>query len=107
MGTKTTAEITIGRETRTVEVNVFEGCGFTGLEFVATIGHGVARYPVSIKLFGLAEGEEPHRGNKVTVAASGERFQYHLGTCVRNRQARIVGFAATAGITNHVDQTRA
>jgi len=111
MITKTTVDITVADETRNVAIS-YHRCedGSIGnapvYGVVGTIGRGSARYPTAVVLFSLAEGETPHRGNRVTTAADGSRWQYHMGTCIRNRQARIVGWADTAGITNSPNQAR-
>lgn len=75
--------------------------------FVARIGLGAARYPTNLILFPVREGHPHHRGNEITTDTEGRKWQYHLGTCVRNRQATIVGWADVAGVTNYADQTRA
>ncbi len=112
--TTTTVEITEFGTTRTVEILPLGSSDWTAAHgattsygvVVATIGRGVARYPDALRLFKLEEGQTAHRGNRTVTAANGLRFQYHLGTCIRNRQARIVGWADVAGITNHIDQAR-
>lgn len=106
----TTAPITIAGTTREIEIRSYaadwSNGGGTDKLFTAVIGRGAARYPTSLRLFSVAEGTEPHRGNAVTTTADGARLQYHTQTCIRNRQARITGWAADLGVTNAVDQTR-
>jgi hypothetical protein len=106
----TTAPLNLFGESRTVELRFLiraDGSGIGHVPgFVATIGRGVARYPDTLTLWLVQEGQKAHRGNYTTVDAEGRTWQFHLSTCVRNRQARIVGFADTAGITNSADQTR-
>lgn len=106
----TTVEITAFGQTRTLEIRSWgttHGAHTTTDVFVATIGRGAARYPINLDLHKLADGATAPRGTTVVTAANGHRFTWHLGTTVRNRQARIVGWADTAGVTNAIDQTRA
>ena len=73
---------------------------------VGTIGRGAARYPTTLLLNRLYEGDNPrNRGTQVTDQL-GRIWTYHLGTVIRNRQARIVGWLDTAGATNYQDQER-
>src|SRR5215472_2806125 len=57
--------------------------------FVAQIGRGVARYPVTLVLDRLYPGDRPRPGTTKLTDQLGRVFTYHLQTCVRNRQARI------------------
>ena len=108
----TTAEITVAGETRTVEISYYvrdDGTLSVGGLYkavVGTIGAGKARYPTSLALFPMTADEPAHRGNLVTVGADGTRWQYNMRACVRNRPARVVGWADTAGVTNARNQTR-
>lgn len=73
---------------------------------VGTIGNGTARYPTSLTLWRVTDDKPAHRGNTVITAEDGSRWQFNMGTVIRNRNnARIVGWADVAGITN--DQTQA
>lgn len=113
MSDTSTAPITINGVTRTVTISSYTSLDETHVahtpwnSVVATIGRGTARYPTALGLYPVRDGVPHHRGNTVTTDAEGRRWQYHLQTCVRNRQARIVGWndGATAA-TNAVDQTR-
>lgn len=108
---KTTAELDLFGERRTVDVSYFQRPTEIGnahiVGFVGSIGRGTARYPVTLTLFPLGPEQRPHGGNSVVTDADGHRWEYHLSTCIRNRQGRIVGWADTAGVTNAWDQTRA
>jgi hypothetical protein len=80
----------------------------TVLGFVATVGRGSARYPTALLLDRYREGiNRPRRGTTTVTDSVGRVWTFHLGTCVRNRQARIIGWADTAGVTNYANQTRA
>lgn len=74
--------------------------------FVAVIGRGAARYPAFILLDRWRDGDRPRPGTTRVTDEHGRQWTYHLQTCVRNRQARITGWADTTGITNYHDQTR-
>ncbi len=106
----TTAPITVAGHTQTVAIYCYadnwDNGGWTREIFTATIGRGKARYPASIRLFPLAPDKKPSPGCRETVAANGIRFQYHLSTCIRNRQATINGWREREGITNKVSQER-
>lgn len=106
-----TVTITVGRETRTVQArtyyNLDEADRVSVVDrVVATIGNGVARYPDALRLSRLRDGDRPRPGTTKVTDTGGRVWTYHMGTCVRNRQARIVGWADTAGITNYHDQER-
>jgi hypothetical protein len=73
---------------------------------VATIGRGSARYPSTLLLDRLYDGDRNRPGTHKVTDTEGRTWTYHLGTCVRNRQAWITGWADVAGVTNAVDQTR-
>jgi hypothetical protein len=73
---------------------------------VATIGRGSARYPDMLSLWPVTDKRPAIRGNEIATAADGSVWQYHYGTCVRNRQAQIVGWAADMPVTNEQNQTR-
>lgn len=110
---KITATIKVGGVAREVEVHAWGRGDSTEPEVavlhsvVGTIGRGAARYPTSLTLWRVEDGKRPHPGNEVTTDDAGRVWQYHYGTCIRNRQARIVGWADVAGITNTQDQARA
>jgi hypothetical protein len=106
-----TVTITVGRETRTVQARTFSNLEEANRvsvvdQVVATIGAGVARYPEFLYLSRLREGDRQRPGTTKVTDTDGRTWTYHMGTCVRNRQARIVGWADTAGITNYHDQER-
>lgn len=103
--------LTIGDETREVEVGSYvdpdetHAMHYGGV--ACRIGRGVARYPGTLTLWPIREGDRPvPRGNAVTTDEQGRRWHYHMGTSARNRQATIIGFADTVGLTNYNDQTR-
>lgn len=97
-------------EQRTVELRNLNGepAGHVAFidGFVGTIGRGVARYETSLALWRIDEDKGPNRGNYVVTATDGTRWQFHLSTAIRNRQAQIVGWADTSGVTNDHDQRR-
>lgn len=74
--------------------------------FVGTIGAGTARYPTSLTLWRITDDKPAYRGNFTVTAADGSVWQSNRTTVIRNRQAQIVGWADTAGVTNAQDQTR-
>lgn len=82
-----TATITLDGQTREVQVVTYpNGLVFTSRsEFVATIGAGKATYPV--------EGQI--KDGKLVIP-----------TLVRNRRARIVGWADQVGVTNERNNAR-
>jgi hypothetical protein len=101
----TTATINIAGVEQTVEIDPYEGRAWVA-GVAAVVGRGVKKYPTSLTLWEVTD-QRPHlRGNDLVVDSAGNRWQFHLTTCVRNRQARIVGWAAAVGIDNEVDQTR-
>jgi len=106
----TTVEITIAGDTRTVESHTYASLDETHAihvnGVVATIGRGTARYPDTLTLHRLRAGDRPRPGTTKVTDSEGREWTYHTQTCVRNRQARIVGWADAAGVTNAVDQTR-
>lgn len=108
--TTTTATITLRGETREVEIELprYEG-GRARVQdlVVATIGAGSARYPDALELWARKPGEATPSGHTRVVAADGSEWSFHLGTCIRNRQARIVGWADSLGVTNAHSQERA
>lgn len=110
MTTTTKIQVELFGETRTVEASTygttFDNGAWTENIFVATIGRGAARYPTAIRFSPVVNGKV-FAGNTKVTDTEGRTFQFHTQTTIRNRQARIVGWATTAGITNHADQTRA
>lgn len=100
-----TVEITLAGVTKTVTIDIAPFKAFVQDLVVATIGQGVARYPSHLDMWPVEEGKSTH-ANTVVTDAEGKKWHYHLGTSVRNRQARIVGWADDKGITNSADQTR-
>lgn len=106
--TNTEVTLTEFGETRDVALRVAPAghIAHTGSIFVSTIGRGGARYPASLDLWAVDDDHPAYRNNTVVTASDGTRWQYHLGTVTRNRQAQIVGWADTAGVTNEHDQTR-
>lgn len=106
MSEQITVKIAVAGEVREVTADITPaGHAITGDIFAATIGRGAARYSSPVLLWPVQDGKV-HGGCKVTTDEQGRQWQYHLQTCVRNRQARIVGFVATVGLTNHVGQAR-
>src|SRR3954469_2973696 len=103
--TETTATIKLAGVERTVELDILEGRAWvTGVASV--IGRGTKHYPDMLTLWAVS-GERPARpGNKTVIDSEGQMWQFHLRTCVRNRPARIVGWAEVVGIDNRHDQTR-
>jgi len=106
----TTVTITVGRETRTIEASTrrnIDETHFLAIDGVAgTIGAGSARYPATLLLHRLREGQSARSRGTLVTDSEGRQWTYHMQTCIRNRQARIVGWADTAGITNYQDQER-
>lgn len=106
----TTVTVTVGRETRTVEARAFSTLDAAHSIFVdgvvASIGAGTARYPDMLRLARLQSGQATPQGATRVVDAEGREWSYHLATCIRNRQARIVGWADVLPVTNSHDQTR-
>lgn len=91
--TTATTAVTIGRETRTVELTVStDGRRATAPSgtFVGSIGAGRATYPAN------------------PIFTPGADGTWKMGgVVIRNRQGRVTGFADTRPVTNHADQTRA
>jgi hypothetical protein len=105
--TPTTVQIAIAGVTRTVELGRIStwdnGDSYTFVHgVVATIGRGSARYADTIR---LVSSTKNFRTNK-TTDSNGTVWQYHLNTCVRNHQARIVGWADQAPATNEYGNAR-
>lgn len=99
-------EITLFGETRTVEaVRGTTTAWVAGL--VARIGNGRANYPATLTLWEVTDERPAREGQRTVTADDGSVWKFHLGTCIRNRQARIIGWADVAGVTNAHDQTRA
>lgn len=73
---------------------------------VGTIGRGAARYPTTLLLNRLYDGESAFRRGTVVTDQLGRKWTYHLGTVIRNRQAQIVGWKDTVGATNYQTQER-
>lgn len=73
---------------------------------VGTIGRGAARYPTTLLLNRLYDGDSAFRRGTVVTDQLGRKWTYHLGTVIRNRQATIVGWTDRAGATNYQDQER-
>lgn len=101
--------MTFDGETREVEAYTWGDDFAHGVHtdpiFVATVGRGIARYPASVR-FSLVTDGKIFAGCTKVFDNQGNTFQYHLQTSVRNRPARIVGWADSKGITNYADQTR-
>lgn len=101
-----TATIRIAGVEKTVEIRPFEGrahvCGLA-----AVIGRGSKRYPTTLTLWKVTDAQPYLRGNGRTIDTDGVQWQFGFGTCVRNQQARIVGWADVVGIDNQVNQIRA
>lgn len=98
--------ITVGGETRTVTMNLAASYGGVVGGVVAQIGRGWARYPAHVQLHRVEPGAPTPRGATRVTDSGGREWSYHLGTVVRNRQARIVAWADVAPATNDADQTR-
>jgi hypothetical protein len=103
----TTIEITIGHETRAIDISDTPARTLTtgriyldGLT-VATIGQGTARYPACLMLW---TGDRA--SNRVTDS-DGNHWSYNLTDTIRNRQARIVAWADVAPATNYNTQEKA
>jgi hypothetical protein len=73
---------------------------------VGIIGRGVARYPTTLILNRVREGDKPRQRTTKVTDTEGRNWDFHLGTCIRNRQALIVGWTDEVGATNHNDQER-
>ena len=65
-----------------------------------------ARYNEPLTMWRVTEAKPAYKGNKVATASDGSVWQFHLGTVVRNRQARFVGWADVVGATNHESNER-
>jgi hypothetical protein len=74
---------------------------------VGTIGRGVARYPTTLLLNRVRDGDRPRPRTTKVTDTDGRKWDFHLGTVIRNRQAMIVGWSDEVGITNYNDQERA
>ena len=73
---------------------------------VGIIGRGVARSPTTLILNRVREGDKPRQRTTKVTDTEGRNWDFHLGTCIRNRQALIVGWTDEVGMTNHNDQER-
>src|SRR4029077_15075707 len=55
---------------------------------VGQIGRGSARYPATLLLNRLYDGDRKPFGTTEVTDSEGRRWTFHLQTCIRNRQAR-------------------
>lgn len=105
-----TVALTFDGETRTLTIssyNNFAGDStYTdGEPFVATIGRGAARYPADAPLWKVSSlTRKPSGRDLVVVDSEGEEWLVQTTTTVRNRSARLTGWAETA--TNQTNQVR-
>jgi hypothetical protein len=107
---ETEVEIEVGGVARTVTAASYLSLDETHAihvpGVVAVIGRGVARYPAQVTLHRRQPGSPQPRGTELVVDSEGREWTYHLGTCVRNRQARIVAWDDVEQVTNNADQSR-
>lgn len=114
-----TVTITLAGVARTVPLETYgeqpSSASVRGV--VATIGAGTARYPSTLTLWAILDGARPgsypHRataarsGFGIVTDSEGRDWAVSSETHVRNRHARVIGWAEDKGVTNYSDQTRA
>jgi hypothetical protein len=103
---KPTADITVKGKTRNVELFVY-GDRATVFGVVGTIGNGTARYPADIMLWDIEKYPTAAKKPYHTTDSNGTKWAYDMGTMIRNRPARVVGWTDEAGVTNYHHQERA